>query len=230
MGHTGKITAKDTSQIWNENNTGVSGSTAAGGDRFARGLGCWEFERRPIDRSGDRHPRSKYRIRPQEQETFRCFTALACFAVAAVCRIGACEIAAWNQHVLNSNGDDVSANEAFGTSLTIADFNGDRIGDLAAEAPADVIQGSTTDAANVVFGTGTGLKASGTGSVQDHQIWLASLNEVFFDTALAIKNFNEGEAFLAKNKNKPGVITLPDGLQYKVLSTNPNGREANGQQ
>jgi FKBP-type peptidyl-prolyl cis-trans isomerase FklB len=26
-----------------------------------------------------------------------------------------------------------------------------------------------------------------------------------------------GEAFLEKNKNKPGVITLPDGLQYKIL-------------
>lgn len=27
-----------------------------------------------------------------------------------------------------------------------------------------------------------------------------------------------GEAFLNANKNKPGVVTLPDGLQYKVLS------------
>lgn len=26
-----------------------------------------------------------------------------------------------------------------------------------------------------------------------------------------------GEAFLAANKSKPGVVTLPDGLQYKVL-------------
>lgn len=26
-----------------------------------------------------------------------------------------------------------------------------------------------------------------------------------------------GEAFLAANKSKPGVITLPDGLQYKVI-------------
>ena len=26
-----------------------------------------------------------------------------------------------------------------------------------------------------------------------------------------------GEAFLAANKNKPGVVTLPDGLQYKVI-------------
>jgi FKBP-type peptidyl-prolyl cis-trans isomerase FklB len=35
---------------------------------------------------------------------------------------------------------------------------------------------------------------------------------------LAIKNKAEGEAFLATNKNNPGVITLPDGLQYKVLT------------
>jgi FKBP-type peptidyl-prolyl cis-trans isomerase FklB len=26
-----------------------------------------------------------------------------------------------------------------------------------------------------------------------------------------------GDAFLTANKNKPGVVTLPDGLQYKVL-------------
>ncbi|MGH7951333.1 MAG: FKBP-type peptidyl-prolyl cis-trans isomerase [Limisphaerales bacterium] len=36
--------------------------------------------------------------------------------------------------------------------------------------------------------------------------------------ALAGKNKSEGEAFLAQNKNKPGVVTLPDGLQYKILT------------
>ena len=35
--------------------------------------------------------------------------------------------------------------------------------------------------------------------------------------ALAQKNKTEGEAFLAENKKKEGVITLPSGLQYKVL-------------
>src|SRR5208337_3618840 len=30
-------------------------------------------------------------------------------------------------------------------------------------------------------------------------------------------NKTEGEAFLAANKTKEGVVTLPDGLQYKVL-------------
>jgi FKBP-type peptidyl-prolyl cis-trans isomerase len=37
-----------------------------------------------------------------------------------------------------------------------------------------------------------------------------------------VKNKAEGEAFLAKNKTEPGVVTLPDGLQYKVI-TNGNG-------
>jgi len=34
----------------------------------------------------------------------------------------------------------------------------------------------------------------------------------------AEKNKAEGEAFLAKNKKKEGVKTLPDGLQYKVIT------------
>jgi FKBP-type peptidyl-prolyl cis-trans isomerase len=32
-------------------------------------------------------------------------------------------------------------------------------------------------------------------------------------------NKKEGESFLAANKSKEGVVTLPDGLQYKILST-----------
>jgi FKBP-type peptidyl-prolyl cis-trans isomerase FklB len=35
--------------------------------------------------------------------------------------------------------------------------------------------------------------------------------------ALAASNKTEGAAFLAANKNKAGVVSLPDGLQYKVL-------------
>jgi FKBP-type peptidyl-prolyl cis-trans isomerase FklB len=32
------------------------------------------------------------------------------------------------------------------------------------------------------------------------------------------KNKTEGAAFLAENKGKPGVVTLPSGLQYKVMT------------
>jgi len=35
----------------------------------------------------------------------------------------------------------------------------------------------------------------------------------------AAKNKIEGDAFLAANKNNPGVVTLPDGLQYTVITT-----------
>lgn len=34
---------------------------------------------------------------------------------------------------------------------------------------------------------------------------------------LAEENLSKGEAFLAENKNKEGVVTLPSGLQYKVI-------------
>jgi FKBP-type peptidyl-prolyl cis-trans isomerase len=37
-------------------------------------------------------------------------------------------------------------------------------------------------------------------------------------TLQAVKNKNEDAAFFATNKNNPGVITLPDGLQYKVIT------------
>jgi FKBP-type peptidyl-prolyl cis-trans isomerase FklB len=31
------------------------------------------------------------------------------------------------------------------------------------------------------------------------------------------ENKKSGEAFLAENKKKPGIVTLPDGLQYKIV-------------
>jgi FKBP-type peptidyl-prolyl cis-trans isomerase FklB len=34
----------------------------------------------------------------------------------------------------------------------------------------------------------------------------------------SVKNKADGEAFLAANKTKPGVVTLPDGLQYKIIT------------
>jgi FKBP-type peptidyl-prolyl cis-trans isomerase FklB len=39
------------------------------------------------------------------------------------------------------------------------------------------------------------------------------------------KNKKEGEAFLAENKTKPGVITTASGLQYKVLTEGKDARK-----
>jgi FKBP-type peptidyl-prolyl cis-trans isomerase FklB len=38
------------------------------------------------------------------------------------------------------------------------------------------------------------------------------------ESALAEKNKKDGEAFLAANKSKEGVVALPSGLQYKILT------------
>ena len=38
-------------------------------------------------------------------------------------------------------------------------------------------------------------------------------------TEAGSKNAKEGETFLAENKKKDGIVTLPSGLQYKVLTT-----------
>ncbi len=37
-----------------------------------------------------------------------------------------------------------------------------------------------------------------------------------------------GELFLEKNKQKPGVVALPDGLQYKILQEGQGERPADG--
>ena len=44
--------------------------------------------------------------------------------------------------------------------------------------------------------------------------------------ALGDKNKKEGEEFLAKNKNKPGVKTTPSGLQYEVITEGTGKRPA----
>lgn len=41
---------------------------------------------------------------------------------------------------------------------------------------------------------------------------------------LAEKNQKEGEAFLAQNKTKEGVVTLPSGLQYRILKAGEGKR------
>ncbi len=40
------------------------------------------------------------------------------------------------------------------------------------------------------------------------------------------KNKTEGDAFLAANKDKEGVVTLPSGLQYKILTTGTGPKPA----
>jgi FKBP-type peptidyl-prolyl cis-trans isomerase FklB len=44
--------------------------------------------------------------------------------------------------------------------------------------------------------------------------------------AQGVTNQKEGDAFLAANKSKEGVVTLPSGLQYKILKTGTGPKPA----
>jgi FKBP-type peptidyl-prolyl cis-trans isomerase len=64
---------------------------------------------------------------------------------------------------------------------------------------------------------GQGLKdavAGKTPRMTDQQIQEAGLA---YQQEMMAKKAKEGEAFLAENKKKEGVVSLPSGLQYKVL-------------
>jgi len=62
---------------------------------------------------------------------------------------------------------------------------------------------------------------------QQNQFWVPRLNQIFSDNSAAAKNLRDGNAFLAANKTKPGVITTASGLQYKILSNpTPNAQIA----
>lgn len=43
---------------------------------------------------------------------------------------------------------------------------------------------------------------------------------------MAVTNKAKGEAFLATNKNNAGVITMPDGLQYKIINAGSGAKPA----
>ncbi len=74
---------------------------------------------------------------------------------------------------------------------------------------------SVTDFANGVKAVYEGEKPEMTYSEAKQVI-----NDFFMQMQREINDRNraEGEAFLAENKKKPGVVALPSGLQYEVLT------------
>jgi len=231
LGSRTRLTASH-SQLWTENNLGLTGAAAATGDRFGQSLAAGHIN---ADRLADLAigaPGAAVSGATGAGLVDVLYAALAGNSQQAGLATAGAQ--SWNQHVLNSSGDDATSGESFGSALAIGNFNGDRSGDLAVEAPGESFNNSEPGSANVIFGSsnGTGLSAGGTSIAEQFQIWLPSRKAIFPDVAFqtffndptrAAKNLKAGQAFLAANKTKPGVITLAGGLQYKVISTNPSG-------
>jgi FKBP-type peptidyl-prolyl cis-trans isomerase FklB len=91
------------------------------------------------------------------------------------------------------------------------------------------IQGIDVDQAFLIQGMKDGLNGAKTAmSEKDMDATMNSFQQEMMTKMQAKqkvdgeKNKKAGDAFLAANKNKDGVITLPSGLQYKIL------KEGNG--
>lgn len=104
-----------------------------------------------------------------------------------------------------------------------------------------VVLKSATDSASYAFGLkiATDLKSRGIESL-NYDVWARAMQQVFtgqktemtaeqaqiaISTILSSRDqkksealMAEGKKFLAENKAKPGVITLPSGLQYIILT------------
>lgn len=60
--------------------------------------------------------------------------------------------------------------------------------------------------------------------MQQGQAWVL-IQQDLYNEKLGITNLEKGRIFLNKNKQQPGVIALPSGLQYKVIVSGDNQRK-----
>ncbi|MGA3285803.1 MAG: FKBP-type peptidyl-prolyl cis-trans isomerase [Bacteroidota bacterium] len=93
-------------------------------------------------------------------------------------------------------------------------------------------QGMDLDQGLLTQGIKDGLNSSKTAmSDKDMEAAMTSFQQEMMGKmqAKAEKNKKEGEAFLAANKKKEGVITLSSGLQYKILKSGNGPRPTKDQ-
>ena len=232
LGSSARLTATG-NQLWTENSTGMTNTntTAASGDRFGATVAVGQMNSDRLSDLAIGVPNqtvaaSGQMVNPATAAgTVRVLYGAAKSSTNPTAGLSTTNSQIWDQAISGILGDGVDNNELFGSGLAIGDFNGDHIADLAVEVPGETDQG-TAGAANIIYGTSTGLNAGGSAAAQQqNQFWLPRLNRLFFDPTVNAKNLRDGNAFLAANKTKPGVITTADGVQYKILS-NPTPNAA----
>jgi len=141
----------------------------------------------------------------------------------------------WSQ-VGNALKGDLGDDEAFGSSLASADFNGDGFADLAIGVSHDLVGSATgAGAVNVLYGTADGLQVT----APEDQLWTQNSNSVTgkseagdaFGTALAAGDFNgDGETDLAigapgedlEPLTDAGAATVLYGTGAGLQATSPN--------
>jgi hypothetical protein len=152
--------------------------------------------------------------------------------------VGGPEDQIWDQNTAGVQGTS-ETDDQFGNALTVGDFNGDGNDDLAIGVHHEDLGGiRDAGAVNVLYGSATGLQATGAGGPDD-QLWhqdsagvvgTAESGDGFGDT-LAAGDFNfDGIDDLAIGVVGENVRTIRDGGAINVLYGSFAGLQATGLQ
>jgi FG-GAP repeat len=214
------------SQLWTQNSPGVPGA-AAPDDRFGGGSALAAG-----DLNGDGF--ADLAIGADDQVGAKKQAGSVTVLYGSETGLSSAGAQLWTQALAEVPGLP-QANDGFGTSLTVGDFDGDTFGDLAVGAPGDRVSGKVAGAVIVLYGTSAGLAGAGS------QLWTqdtldiedaANLDDQF-GFSLAAGDLGHGpEDDLAASApfEEVGQHFTLDAGAVNVLFGSPTGLSAEGDQ
>jgi hypothetical protein len=132
--------------------------------------------------------------------------------------------------------DSAEMNDVFGRSVASGDFNGDGFADLAVGVYGEDLSVSDAGAVEVLYGSSTGLQATGSGGPDD-QLWSQNSQGVpdseesgdFFGMAITARDFNDdGYEDLAIGVDADDIGSVVDAGGVNVIYGSTSGLQSDG--
>jgi len=186
-------------QLWSQDSAGII-FQANEGDQFGRALATGDFDNDGFD---------DLAIGVPNEDAFAQDTGVVQIIYGSSTGLSATGSQAFGQTSPGIEGDP-EAGDRFGSALTAGDIDGDGFDDLAIGVPDESIGGvSKVGATNVIYGTSSGLNATG------DQLWHQGLDDVLDDSETGDRF---GFALAAADYDGDGFDDLAIGVPFEGLS------------